>query len=304
MACSPLKLLEFISIVPLLLSGYHSVEGGTSQCHRRAIQRELYRSLYNVINENAISSSEKSSTTVELLDIGTPLAYEDFNPGKPSKFAVPGSLPQSVIEKGLPIVDRIYPTGAYRFEQFANITASESMKDYRFDSFSSTYDYVLTHMMLRPQNFSDVEVLHAKIYLQELVPNPERVLRNDSQLPRFLLYDYYRSNYLKKKEIEDTEKDNSRATLPESDFQIWGQKKLSALKSDTDAAYNKWQTFGYKSDVEKQLQFFDVDVHEDKLMSTRALFKSMGRPSEKGAHVTIYPFTLEPTDWFKHLKVE
>ena len=270
----------------------------------RTIQRELYRSLYKVINENAITSSERSSTSVELLDVGKPLAYGDFNPGKPSKFAVPGSLPQSVIEKGLPLVDKIYPYGAYRFKLFSNISASESMKDYRFDSFSSTYDYVLTHMTLKPQNFSDTEVLHAKIYLQELVPNPERVLRNDSQLPRFLLYDYYRSNYLKKKEIKETEKDHNRASLPESDYQIWGQKRLSMLASDTEAAFNKWQTFGYKSEVEKQLQYFDVDVHEDKLMSTRALFKSMGRPSESNAHITIYPFTLEPTDWFKHLKVE
>ena len=34
------------------------------------------------------------------------------------------------------------------------------------------YDYILMHMMLLPQNFMEEELLRAKFYLQELVPNP------------------------------------------------------------------------------------------------------------------------------------
>ena len=273
-----------------------------STCYEKTVQRELYRSLYRVIKESLVSMEEKSTTNVELLDTGIRLSYDDYSPGKPSRFSVPGSLPLSVVENGLPIVDKIYPTGSERFRAFSN--SSVKNKDTRFDLFSSTYDYILTHMMLMPQNFSDQEVLRAKIYLQELVPNPERVLRNESQLPRFLLYDYYRSNYLSQKEKKDDAMNENRASLTDSDFQVWGQKTLSKLESDTEAAYQKWQTFGYKSEVEKQLQYFEVDVHEDKLMSTRALFQSMGRASEGAGHVTIYPFTLEPSDWFKHLKIE
>lgn len=298
------KAICVIFLLLLLLSSSQCVD--VSQCHKELIQKELYRSLYRVIRENAICTSEKSVTNVELLDVGTPLSFEDFNPGKPSAlaaiFSQPGSLPISVVENGLPLVDEVYPTGTYRFRFLTN--ASASTKDYQFDSFSSMYDYILSHMMLLPRNFSDEEVLRAKYYLQELVPNPERVLRNESKLPRFLLYDYYRSNYLNEKGDKDDAIDTNRTHLTQLKFEFWGQKKLSRFESDTEAAYVKWQAFGYKSEVEKQLQYFDVDTHEDKLMSTRALFKSMGRPSERETHRTIYPFTLEPANWFKQLKVE
>lgn len=291
----------------LLLSFLCPSQGvDVSQCHKNLIQKELYRSLYRAIKENAICTSQKVITNVELLDLGTPLSFEDFDPGKPSSFAAifsqPGALPLSVVENGIPLVDQVYPTGTNQFQLLSNY--SDDSKDYRFDSFSSTYDYILTHMMLLPRNFSDDEVLRAKYYLQELVPNPELVLRNETKLPRFLLYDYYRSNYLHEKGVKDDAIDTNRTHLTQLKFELWGQKKLSKFESDTEAAYVKWQAFGYKSEVEKQLQFFDVDKHEDKLMNTRALFKSMGRPSEREAHRTIYPFTLEPSNWFEKLKLE
>lgn len=272
-------------------------------CPMRAVQKEIYRSLYDVIKDNTICSYEKSTTNVELLNLGTLLSYDDFNPGKPARFAPPGVLPSKVIENGLPLVDKIYPTGTYKFRLLSNTSAIT--KGYQFDLFSSTYDYILTHMMLLSTNFSSQEVLRAKYYLQELIPNPERVLRNETELPRFLLYDYYRSYYLSQKGVKDDAIATNRShLLTQLQFELWGQKKLATLVSDTEAAYYKWQTFGYKAEVEKQLQYFDVDTHEDKLMSTRALFKSMARQSERDAHATIYPFTLKPADWFKHLKVK
>ena len=292
--------LVFLAFMPAF-----SECAATNQCHRKLIQKELYRSLYRVIGDNAILSSEKSMANVELLDLGIPLSYKDFDPGKPSLaslFSQPGALPISVVENGLPLVDKVYPTGTYRFKLLANTSAET--KDYQFDSVSSTYDYILSHMMLLPRNFSNEEVLRAKYYLQELVPNPERVLRNESKLPRYLLYDYYRSNYLNEKDTKNDAIDTNRTRLTQLRFEVWGQKKLSRFESDTESAYVKWQTFGYKSEVEKQLQYFDVDTHEDKLMSARALFKSMGRPSEKESHTTVYPFTFEPANWFKELEVK
>lgn len=293
-----------ISVVLVLLFLSSSLCVDVNPCRKKLIQKELYRSLYKVVRDNAICTSEKSTSNVELLDLGSPLSFADFNPGKPSLaslFSQPGALPLSVIENGLHLVDEVYPTGTYRFRLLSNTSAET--KGYRFDSFSSTYDYILSHMMLLPRNFSNEDVLRAKYYLQELVPNPERVLRNESKLPRFLLYDYYRSKYLDEKGEKDDAINMNRVRLTQLKFELWGQKKLSRFESDTDAAYVKWQAFGYKSEVEKQLQYFDVDTHEDKLMSSRALFKSMGRPSERESHMTIYPFTLEPSTWYKELKV-
>lgn len=304
LACFTMTMEAKIGVLLMLLLflPFHECGSvGASACRKKLIQKEFYRSLFKAIKENAILTSEKSTTNVELLDLATPLAYEDFNPGKTSIFTQPGALPSSVIENGLPLVDKVYPTGTYRFRVLAN--SSSSTKDYRFDSFSSTYDYILSHMMLLPQNFSDQDVLRAKYYLQELVPNPERVLRNESKLPRFLLYDYYRANYLDEKDNKDDAVDNNHDKLTQLKFELWGQKKLSRYESDTDAAYVKWQAFGYKAEVEKQLQYFDVDTHEEKLMNSRALYKSVGRPSERESHVTIHPFTLEPANWFKELKV-
>ena len=81
-------------------------------------------------------------------------------------------------------------------------------------------------------------------------------------------------------------------------FEEWGQKELPPLMSNIDAAYMKWQVLDYKTEVENQLRYFDVDRQEDKLMSTSALFLSAGRPSERDPHVTIYPFTFIPHNWY------
>jgi hypothetical protein len=299
------RVLVSAILLLLYLSSTHCTDEGL-RCRRKHLQKELYRSLYRVLRDNAICTREQTISNLELLDRGVPLSYADFNPGKPSQlaaaFSQPGALPISVVENGLSLVDEVYPTGSYRFRLLTNTSARA--KDYQFDSFSSMYDYILTHMMLLPRNFSNEEVIRAKYYLQELVPNPERVLRNESQLPRFMLYDYYRSNYLKEKGEKDDAIDSNRIHLTQLNFELWGQKKLSRYESNTEAAYVKWQTFGYKSEVEKQLQYFDVDTHEDKLMGVRALLKSMGRPSERETHKTIYPFTLEPKNWFKELQVK
>ena len=262
--------------------------------------KELYRSLYNAINQHAISDSERPATNVEILSLGEPLSSSDYNPGRPSKFLQPGALPLSVMEKALPLVDKIYPAGTMKYTMLTN--QSTNIEKYRFESLASMYDYILMHMMLLPQNFTEEEMLRAKFYLQELVPNPERVVRNETRLPRLLLYDFYRSSYLQKKELQNSAVDSSRKQLSQRAFEQWGQKKLASLKSEAEATYNKWQAFGYKSDVEKQLQYFEDDIQEDKLMNARASFKAAGQTSDKNAHVTIYPFTLKPADWYHSLE--
>ena len=295
--------MEWVRIFLFTIAVYgFSVRGAelsASECRRRAVVREVYRKLYRVITDNAICDRDKSETNVELLNIGTPLSFAKFNPKRVSRLSESEELPISVMENGLPLVDKVYPIVSAQFKAANN--GSENVVEHHFDSISSVYDSILTHMMLLPQNFSDEEVLRAKYYLQELVPNQERVIRNESRLPRFMLYDYYRSDYIRQKALKEDTIDSSHNYLPQQSFEAWGQRKLSGLESDTEAAYQKWQTFGYKSEVEKQLQYFEVDTYEDKLMATRALFKSMGQPSEKNAHVTIYPFYLEPTDWYRHL---
>ena len=289
----------FLTFLALLSS---SLAVFTTPCAQQAVLKELYRSLYDVLDKKAVRSSDVGQENIELLDLGIPLTYSDFNPGKRSRFAVPGELPTFVLENGLPLVDKVYPTGSARFREKNNIT--DSIKDYHFDSLSSTYDYILTHMVLTPQNFSDAELLQAKYYLQELVPNFERVVRDVDQLPRFMLYDYYRRNYTKVKEDMEDEIASNRVRLPRTKYEEWGREKLSPYEKEKEAAYNKWQEFGYKSEVEKQLEYFNIDTHEVKLMSIRALFMSLARVSERNAHLTIYPYQFKPSSWYKELKVQ
>ena len=272
-----------------------------THCHQSAVLKGLYRSLHGAINMHAICDSDRPTTSIELLSIGKPLSYSDYNPGRPSKFTPAGTLPLSVVEKALPLVDKIYPAGTMKFDMLTNQSAM--IESYRFRSLASMYEYVLMHMMLLPQNFTEEEVLRAKFYLQELVPNPERVLRNESALPRFLIYDHYRSSYLQKKAAKSEAIERTRRYSSQRSFEQWGQKELASLESDAEAAYNKWQAFGYKADVERQLQYFEDDIQEEKLQNARASFKASGQISEQDAHVTIYPFTLEPADWFHHLEV-
>ena len=271
-----------------------------STCRQKAIKKEIYISLHDAITKYSIEHPEVQH--VDLLPLGLPLDYDDFNPGNKARFATPGTLPLKVIENALPLVDKIFPTGATVKPAPANI--SESDKDYHFDSLSSTFDFILTHMLVLPRNFSSDEKLRAKYYLQELVPNPELAIQNRTELPRYLLYDYYRSLYLKEKEDKETEVDSHKETLTQQDYENWGVKKLPVLQSDADAAFQKWMIFGYKTEVEKELQYFDIDTHEDKLMSTRALFKSMAVYSERDPHTQIYPFTFEPESWYQVLNLK
>lgn len=237
---------------------------------------------------------------VDLLPIGEMLDYEDFNPGKKTKYDTPGTLPLNVIENALPLVDNIFPTGDT--VRPAPVNHSQSDKDYHFDSLSSTFEFVLTHMMVKPRNFSSEEKLRAKYYLQELVPNSELVIQNTTELPRYLLYDYYRNLYLKEKETKEIQLDIHKRTLTQQDFENWGVQKLPTLESESDAAFQKWMIFGYKSEVEQELQYFDIDSHEDTLVSTRALFKSMAIYSERDPHVQVYPFRFEPDTWYLLLR--
>ena len=291
-------------LLPLLMFGpaLGEQEALRDPCYPRAVLTNIYRSLYDAISDHVIGC-DSGGKHVELLSLGKPLKYDDFNPGKrklPLTVDQYGALPISVVENALPFVDKVFPIVTKATTKPAS---TKAQKDYNFESLSSTFNYILRHMMVKPKNFSSQEVLKAKYYLQELVPNSEKVLIEDAKsLPRLLLYDYYRSHYLEETSKRDTQIDKNRLKLTQAMFEQWGQKELPPLMSNVDAAYMKWQVLGYKTEVEDQLQYFDVDKQEDKLMSTRALFLSAARTSERDPHVTVYPFTFVTDKWYKTLK--
>ena len=295
-----MKVVLLLLLLPFVLV-VHAAHNPADQCHPRAVLADIYRDLHDAIKNQAIGC-DSGGKHVELLGLGKPLKYDDFYPGKrklPLTINQLGTLPISVVENALPLVDRIFPTGKTTDSQ----KDEKVREDYNLDSLSSTFSYILRHMMVKPKNFTSEDVLKAKYYLQELVPNSEQVLiKNASSLPRLLLYDYYRSRYLEASGQRDSQIDKNRVKLTQSMFEMWGQKELPTLMSDVDAAYMKWQVLGYKTEVENQLQYFDVDRQEDKLMKTRALFRSAEKSSERDPHVTIYPFTFIPDDWYRVLK--
>jgi len=108
----------FLALLALLFTTSNATF--TTPCAQQEVLKELYRSLYDVLDKNAVCSSSDSPENIELLDIGLTLAYSDFNPGKQSRFAVPGELPTFVLENGLPLVDKVYPTGSARFREQNN----------------------------------------------------------------------------------------------------------------------------------------------------------------------------------------
>ena len=292
-----IRCILLVSIVPAL-----GLQQASDECYQRAVLSNIYRSLHDTIKDNVLGC-DSGGKHVELLGLGEPLKYDSFNPGKrrqPLTLSEYGTLPMSVVENALPLVDKIFPTA-----RSANIATTKRQKqsDYNTESLSSMFSYILRHLMVKPRNFTSDEMLKAKYYLQELVPNSEHVLRKDADsLPRLLLYDYYRSQYLEESSKRDNQIDRNRLKLPQQGFEQWGKQELPTLMSNVDAAYMKWQVLGYKTEVENQLQYFDVDRQEDQLMSTRALFRAAARASERDPHVTIYPFTLTPEDWYQTLK--
>ncbi len=282
----------------------HIAEGQmTEQCYSTAVQNDIYRSLHDTINEHMIKC-ESGSKHVEILGMGKPLKFDDFDPGittKPKsglKSSLFGQLPLSIIEKSLPIVDKIFPAESLIKTVAVNTTEHSLLRDYNFDSLSSTFKYVLEQMMVTPKNFTSDELLRAKYYLQELVPNPESVVdASASSLPRFILYDYYRAHYLEESGMRDTEIESKRMKLSQQLFKEWSHKKLPPLVSNAEAAYMKWQIFGYKTEVENQLQYLEMGNPEDRLMRSRALFRSAARFAESDPHLKVYPISFVPENW-------
>ena len=288
--------------------GHIDRERITEQCYSTAVQNDIYRSLHDTIKEHMIKC-ESGSKHVEVLGMGKPLKFDDFDlditnlPKTGLKSSRFGYLPLSIIEKSLPIVDKIFPAESLIEPVAINTTGHPLLRDYNFDSLSSTFKYVLEQMMVTPKNFTSDEMLRAKYYLQELVPNPESVVdANASSLPRLILYDYYRAHYLEESGKRDTEIESKRLKLSQQQFKEWGHKELPPLVSNAEAAYMKWQIFGYKTEVENQLQYFDIGNQEDRLMRSRALFRSAARFSEDDPHFKVYPMSFIPENWHNVLK--
>ena len=277
------------------------------QCFSTSVQNDIYRILHDTIKEH-LAQCESGKKHVEVLGVGKPLKYEDFNPGvaanaKRVSFSNFGRLPLSIVEIALPIVDKIFPAESMIKPIAVNTTGHSLLRDYNFDSLSSTFKYVVEQMLVTPKNFTSDELLRAKYYLQELVPNPEHVLeRNASSLPRFILYDYYRAQYLDESGKRDNEIETKRLKLSQQQFKEWSHKEFPPLVSNAEASYMKWQVFGYKTEVENQLQHFDMGNQEDRLMRSRALFRSAARFSEKDPHFKVYPVTFLPDKWHNILK--
>ena len=247
-------------------------------CQEHSVLAEFYRSLHRAMEGLKVSGHEGTVQTVEMLDVGLPLSYSDFNPGDTKESA------KLAVEKAFPLVDRMY------------FTASS-----RVDSMSAAYGHILNGIV--PKGI-DSTANAMRTYLQEEVLNPELVMSNQT-VPRFLLYDYYRSNYLHMKISEDSAIDDICQELSLEDVTKWGQSELLRIESDSLMAFYKWQMFGYKYEVEGYLSDVAVDsIEEHKHLSRLSVYKSVSPHASSDIHVKIYPFTLLPDDWYHKLKTK
>lgn len=303
----PISIQIFELLTVAILAATPSHARVKQLCFSTSVQNDIYRSLHDTIKEH-LAQCGSGTKQIEVLGIGKPLKFENFDPGitaqhKPLSFSQFGRLPLSIVERALPIVDKIFPADSLIKPVAVNTTGHSLLRDHNFDSLSSTFKYVLEQLMVTPKNFTSDELLRAKYYLQELVPNPEHVLdRNASSLPRFILYDYYRAQYLDESGKRDNEIETKRLKLTQQQFKEWSHKELPPLISNAEAIYMKWQIFGYKTEVENQLQHFDIGNQEDRLMTSRALFRSAARFSEKDPHFKVYPMTFSPEKWHNVIK--
>ena len=274
----------FISLL-VIIRGAES-----SNCYQKNALTEIYRGM-QVAMEKLIEADSHGGTVqrVEILDIGMPLSHSDFNPGKTKRSA------QQTVENAQPLVDKIYPLHPP--------LDSVSLKEYGYDSMSATYGYILQQFI--PTGLLNSTLAAARAFLTEQVTNPELVVNNETLASRYQLYNHYRTNYLHMKALEDNAIDDSRQQLSSRNFEEWGQKELSMIESDTHTAFQKWQVFGYKYEVEKHLHNLDMDASEEnKLLSSTALYKSMGERSLKDIHMLVYPVLFKPENWYEELKAK
>ena len=280
--------LALLILVPLLVTGEITLD--KPACYQHAVQRELYSSLHSAIETGLLDTfTNKTSQRAEILGDGVPLAYNDFYLGDRKR----KSLPMSIVEKALPFVDRIYPSNSP--------TDSKSIKEYGYESLSSTYGYIL-HRVKRKA--SDSNTTSARDYLHELIDNPESVVFPDPKVSRLLLYDYYRLQYLNTKAAEEkaVKDSNLIAMMPEYNNVA---VDVVAFKSHTASALYKWQAYGDKDQVELHLQLLDVDNSEgNKISGLRSLYKSSRVRSERNVHINVYPFAFKPDKWYRMLKTK
>ena len=273
----------------LLLAGqtFCFTQGATEPCWKNVL-KEFYQSLQEGM-EGLIASDlfDRGLQKVSMMDVGLPLSFSDFSPGETKQSA------QAALENVLPLVDKIYRS------DISGSAVTEGVDN----SLSSVYGSILKQVA--PSAIDDNVAKAAREYLQELVDNPELVVSSEPALPRYLLYNYYRSNYLNMKSLEENSIDSHRQQMSSRTFEEWGQKELSVIEGDTHIAFQKWQVFGYKYEVEAYLQLIDMDSHEeDKLLSRISLYKSMARRSSRDVHETIHPVLLKPENWYQELKTK
>ena len=77
---------------------------------------------------------------------------------------------------------------------------------------------------------------------------------------------------MREKENKETQIGLHRDFMTQEDYENWVVKELQMLESNAYAAIQKWLVFGYKTEVEQGLQYFDIDTHEDKYIDEHPRF--------------------------------
>ena len=254
--------------------------------------------LYDALRHHVLPDLDYDSNLQQRFILQVPgklLNSRDFYPGKdymvylgdPENYMKKVDIPQHVMERMFYLVDVI--PGAH---PVTGETTGHSL--------ARLYESILDN--LDQVGFDDQSENTKQLYYEaldkliELVPDPE----NSSQIPLFDLYTKLKKAYHNEQQKVDKTFREKKTQLETEDYQLWLERNYHILDAQIETAYQRWLLYGQKQLTENYLSHLDVASSENPLEKARLALRLSGSISEDWSH-RVYPVSLSPSNWFRHL---
>ena len=231
----------------------------------------------------ALASEEQH---LALLGTARLLGYDDYYPGRDFDGSEE-TIPPVILENMFSLVD-VIPD------------ASSLVADIEEEPLAEVYKSLVHGLQVKGDDTDPVQMQEAREYLQAVVDDAGGL--NAVPLPRLSLYLQYKSRYyLKKLEVE-TLIEAQRKRLFGRQFSDWYDRQAQLLQSGIEDAMMKWNVFGDKDAVEKNISKLNLEDFSEPLDEARSLLLATRKRSKTREDAFYYPVEFVPSQWFELLQ--
>ena len=254
--------------------------------------------LYDALRQFALPDLSYDSNSQQRFILQVPgkvLNPFDFYPGKkyidycnnPENYTEKVDIPQHMMERVFYLVDVI--PGAH---PVTGETTGYSL--------ARLYESILDN--LDQVGFDDLSEHERKLYseasdkLVELVHDPDDM----SQVSRFQLYIKLQKAYHDEQQKVERTVREKRMQLDAENYKVWIERNYNLLDAQVETVYKRWLLYGQKHLTESYLARLDVVSAEKSLEKARLALRLSGFMSQDLSR-KVYPVSLSPSNWFRHL---